>query len=294
MTTQNKFLGTFTRFDDLSPIEKKLVKGTWLVAENAYIPRSNFPVGAVILAQNEAGKTKTFAGCNVENRFFTPTICAERNAAVAAVAAGYRKFLKIALVCKRYQGPGAICCGLCRQVVAEFGWDADVFSMADADSNVYKFKAGEMLPAAGGGEIPFGLLTASEKRLVDRLLSLVPRSYVPYSKLPQAAIFSACNENGVRKSFIGISDDNASYGGSALAACVAMRSARTAGYSQNVSLALNVPDPKAVNPVEGECLQVLREFGLEGKVLLVSNDRSVVCTNLEELLPDSFGPHSIA
>ncbi|MBY0359738.1 MAG: cytidine deaminase [Candidatus Obscuribacterales bacterium] len=292
--SNQKHLGSFIKFDALSAVEKEMVLGTWRVAENAYVPLSNFNVGTVILAGNAQGETRTFAGCNVENRFMNPTICAERNAAVAAVAAGYRQFLSVALVCKKYQGVGAISCGLCRQVLAEFGWNADLLSMANKENDVFKFKVGDMLPAAAGQAIAFADLTRAEKSVVDRVLELSAKAHVPYSKKAQAAVFSACNANGKRRSFAGVSDDNASYGGSALAACVAMRTARTAGYCHNVNLALNVDDLKAVNPVEGECLQVLREFGLDGKVLLLDANRNAVRTSLDELLPDSFGPQALA
>jgi cytidine deaminase len=290
---QEKTLGVFTRFEDLDPIERKLVKGTWDVAENAYVPRSKFPVGSVLLVQNDQGDKRLFSGCNVENRFFPPTICAERNAMTTAVAAGYRKLLRAALVLKNYQGPGASPCGVCRQVLVEFGCDAVMFNMADKQCNVHKFLVCDLLPAASGEKVPFEQLPGQTKRLVKRLESLRQKSYVPYSKAPHAAMFIATNGNNATRQFIGVSDDNASYGASALAETVAMRAARTAGYDRNVTLAVMVDDALAHNPIDGACLQVLREFGENAKVLLVGNDRCVVHSNVDELLPDSFGPQSL-
>lgn len=72
-----------------------------------------------------------------------------------------------------------------------------------------------------------------------------------------------------------------------------MRTARTAGFHRNVSLIVTVDDTSAVNPVEGECLQVLREFGADAPILLVGPDHSVVRSSLKELLPDSFGPEAL-
>jgi cytidine deaminase len=91
-------------------------------------------------------------------------------------------------------------------------------------------------------------------------------------------LFIASNDKGKERIFGGVSDDNASYGGSALAECVAMRSARTAGYSHNVTLwtTVDAPTTPAVNPIEGECLQVLREFGADVAIFLVGTDKSVV------------------
>ena len=291
--TQDKQLGILTSFDSLNQIEREIAAGTWKAAEQAYVPRSNFPVGSVILATNEAGDVRSFSGCNVEGRFFTSTICAERNAATSAVAAGYRKFLKVGLVLQKYQGHGASPCGLCRQVLVEFGCDAEILNVADRDNNVRKFKGSDLLPAACGHVVPFASLERDVGLLVVHLRQLVQRSYVPYSKAPRAALFSASNDKGETRTFEGVPDDNSSYGGSALAECVAMRSARTAGFNRNVTLAVTVDDPKAFNPVDGESLQVLREFGLNPRILLVGSDGAVVESSVPELLPESFGPEAL-
>ncbi len=72
-----------------------------------------------------------------------------------------------------------------------------------------------------------------------------------------------------------------------------MRTARTAGYVRRPELMLLVDDPTAANPVEGESLQVLREFGTDSKVRLVGLDGASVLSSIGELLPDSFGPESL-
>jgi Cytidine deaminase len=292
MTSQNKPLGVFSPFASLPEEDQHLVKSTWATAERAYIPRSNFPVGAAILAANERGETKVFTGCNVENQFFTATICAERNAATTAVNAGYRRFLKVALVCKKY--PGGSPCGLCRQVIVEFAAHGEVLNTVDTDSNVRVFPAVELLPAACGEAVSFEQLSASDKRLVTDLEALSQRSYVPYSKRPRAAFFYATNSSGKTRRFRGVPDDNASYGGSELAETVAMRAARTAGFASKVTLVVTVEDPNTANPVDGKSLQVLREFGLDAKVILVGKNRSIVRSTVAELLPDSFGPDAVS
>jgi cytidine deaminase len=80
--------------------------------QRAFCPYSNFPVGAAIRSRSG----KIYQGVNVENASFGLTICAERVAASAAIAAGDRDFTDIAVVSRGGVSP----CGACRQFLAEF------------------------------------------------------------------------------------------------------------------------------------------------------------------------------
>lgn len=96
-------------------MQNQLVARAAKAARRSYAPYSGFQVGAALLV---AGRHLIITGCNVENASYGLTICAERAALAAAVAAGFRRFKAIA-VCVR-GGKEAVPCGACLQALAEF------------------------------------------------------------------------------------------------------------------------------------------------------------------------------
>lgn len=94
---------------------ERLLAAAKRAADLAYAPYSHFRVGAAILCDDGTVVT----GCNVENRSFGLTICAERNAVAKALSEGKSKFDAIAVVCPDSDAPVPPC-GACRQVLSEF------------------------------------------------------------------------------------------------------------------------------------------------------------------------------
>ena len=126
-------------------LQKELVEKAQEAAGKAYAPYSEFRVGAALLPAG--GRRRIVTGCNVENASYGLTVCAERSALAAAVAAGYRKFQALAVVVsgkKRKMPP----CGACLQVLAEFcGPDFQIFTAASGRPdkiNVYRLR--DLLP----------------------------------------------------------------------------------------------------------------------------------------------------
>ncbi|WP_417747857.1 cytidine deaminase [Rosistilla oblonga] len=109
------------------------------VRQQAYAPYSNFQVGAALLAESGA----IYRGCNVENVSFGLTLCAERTAASAAVAAGERAFKTLVLVTTGSVSP----CGACRQFLIEFGAALEIVLVEASTRQItQRISLGELLP----------------------------------------------------------------------------------------------------------------------------------------------------
>ena len=103
---------------------KALIRAAFAAREYAYTPYSNFKVGAALLAKNGS----VYTGCNIECATFTPTNCAERTALFKAVSEGVHEFAAVAVVGAKDGAPDDALitspCGVCRQMLYEFGGPA--------------------------------------------------------------------------------------------------------------------------------------------------------------------------
>jgi cytidine deaminase len=127
----------------LKSMDYDLISAAAAVRLQAYAPYSNFQVGAALLAKDG----QVFSGCNVENLSYGLTVCAERNAIFAAVAAGVREFEAIAIVADTHEPVSP--CGACRQVMAEFG-DFKIIS-STLDGKIFESMVGALLPRGKTG-----------------------------------------------------------------------------------------------------------------------------------------------
>jgi cytidine deaminase len=108
---------------------------------HAYCPYSRFPVGAALLT----AEGSIASGCNVENASFGLTCCAERNAIFRAIADGATSIVALTLYTPTAQPVAP--CGACRQVIMEFGRDAQVRCICDGPGSI-DCVAHELLPHA--------------------------------------------------------------------------------------------------------------------------------------------------
>ena len=128
---------------DLSEKETdRMVDAATSVRGRAWAPYSGYAVGAAILSADGC----VHGGCNVENASYGLSVCAERHAVAAAIAAGARVFSALAVVTD--SSPPASPCGACRQVLAEFGDFPVILANLAGERKITS--VGELLPNAFG------------------------------------------------------------------------------------------------------------------------------------------------
>ena len=110
--------------------------------KNAYVPYSNFMVGAAVLLKDGT----IITGCNVENASYGLSMCAERNTLFKMVSMGYRKEDTVAMaVGGDTEGPISPC-GACRQVMVELLNPNTKIYLANLQGKVKEMTLEELLP----------------------------------------------------------------------------------------------------------------------------------------------------
>ena len=172
--------------------KKELIRMALAAREKAYVPYSDFMVGAALRAKDG----RIFTGCNVENAAFTPTSCAERTALFKAVAEGVTEFTDIAVVGSRrgevneqITSP----CGVCRQALFEFGGPELNVIMAKTPEDFIERSMDELLPFGFGPSNVAGNRAVRER---DKSAEAHCRTIKQRKYVHCAAKHRECTENG--------------------------------------------------------------------------------------------------
>lgn len=124
--------------------KKELIRKALEAKKMAYVPYSKFHVGAALITDDG----QVYSGCNIEISSYSPTICAERTAIFKAVSEGHKKIKAIAVV---GDANPTYPCGVCRQVIREFGQDA-IIIVANSEDDYKEYTLDELLPHSFGPE----------------------------------------------------------------------------------------------------------------------------------------------
>ena len=110
------------------------------VSQQAYVPYSHFPIGAVLLTKDG----EIYTGVNIENASFGLTNCGERTAIFKAVSEGAREFQEL-IIYGQTEKP-ITPCGACRKVLTEF-FEPDLpVNLVSKDNSTVEMTVKELLP----------------------------------------------------------------------------------------------------------------------------------------------------
>ena len=126
--------------------EENYIKATKEAMSKAYVPYSNYPVGALIVTNNG----NTYSGCNVENASYPLGNCAEASAIASMILGGEKKIKTIYIMTKNDEG--GIPCGGCRQRIREFSDENTQIMMCSPDGVQNRINLSELLPNSFGPE----------------------------------------------------------------------------------------------------------------------------------------------
>ncbi len=113
-------------------------------SQYSHSPYSLAKVGCALETQDGS----LYKGCNIENSSYGGTVCAERVAIWKAVSEGHRRLKKIYV----YTRAGWPPCGLCLQVMAEFGDKNTEITIGNEKGEEKVYSLSELLPLSFGPE----------------------------------------------------------------------------------------------------------------------------------------------
>lgn len=125
-------------------------------------------------------------------------------------------------------------------------------------------------------------------RLLAAARAAAEHAYAPYSEFRVGAVAVAADGT----EYPGVNFENAAYGSTVCAEANAIGSAVAAGQRVIPVVAVGCLDAAECYPC-GNCRQLMREFGVTA-VVVQDGDGGTRVHSLDELLPHSFGPDSLA
>jgi cytidine deaminase len=124
------------------PAHRELVERAREATKNAYVPYSEYRVGAAL----ETADGSVYLGCNIENANSSNSRHAEEVAILEAIKEGHRDFERIAVTSDARDGVTP--CGMCRQTLAEFASEDLTVVCDEGGDETTVYALGALLPDA--------------------------------------------------------------------------------------------------------------------------------------------------
>lgn len=122
--------------------KQALMKQAIEARKRAYVPYSQFQVGAALLTE----EGKVYLGGNIENAAYSLCNCAERTALFKAYSEGDKQYKALAVAADT---PKAVSpCGACRQVIAELCPPEMPVYLTNLNGDVWETTVSALLPGA--------------------------------------------------------------------------------------------------------------------------------------------------
>ncbi|RNB78465.1 cytidine deaminase [Brevibacillus nitrificans] len=122
--------------------KQALMKQAIEARKRAYVPYSQFQVGAALLTE----EGKVYLGGNIENAAYSLCNCAERTALFKAYSEGDKQYRALAVAADT---PKAVSpCGACRQVMAELCPPEMPVYLTNLNGDVWETTVSALLPGA--------------------------------------------------------------------------------------------------------------------------------------------------